>query len=168
MPTMTGRPFALLVQLLASVAIVTAPVFADGTKGTAVYKARSGPVTVTFTHAYLVKGPEIGGGGVIRRLVLATSDIGAALKACQSMMCTGGGIDQGMTVDFDAGPRLNYWFVANGQLIQYSGTAGRESATLTADAPDRVAGTLTFDAQGAGGPKVDVQFDARLVKELKK
>ena len=28
-----------------------------------------------------------------------------------------------MTVDFDAGPRLNYWVVANGQKIQYSGTA---------------------------------------------
>lgn len=168
MKTTTERPCALLVPVLATVAILTAPVFADGTKGTAVYKARSGSVSVTFTHAYLMKGPEIGGGGVIRRLVLATSDISAALKACQSMMCSDGGIDQGMTVDFDAGPRLNYWFVANGQLIQYSGTAARESATLTTDAPDRVAGTLAFDAQGAGGPKVDVQFDARLVKELKK
>jgi hypothetical protein len=147
---------------------MTAPAFADAARGTAAYKAKSGVVTVTFTHAYLMKGPDMVSGGVIRRLVLSTKDIGAALKACQSMMCSDGGIGEGITIDFDAGPRLNYWFVANDQLIQYSGTAKPDAAKLTTDSPTRIAGTISLDAQAAGGPKVDVQFDAALVKELKK
>lgn len=157
-------PAALLVGL----AIASAPLLADGAKGTATYKSRTGVVTVAFTHAYLMKGPDVMSGGVMRRLVLATSDISAALKACQSMMCSDGGIGEGMTVDFDAGPRLNYWFVARDQMIQYSGTATPDAAKLTTDSPARIAGTLSLDAQAAGGPKVDVQFDAALVKELKK
>lgn len=147
---------------------MTAPVFADAARGTATYKSRAGIVTVTFTHAYLMKGPDMMSGDVMRRLVLATSDISAKLKACQSMMCSDGGIGEGMTIDFDAGPRLNYWFVAKDQLIQYSGTAKPELATLTTDSPTRIAGTIKLDAQAAGGPTVDVQFDASLVKELRK
>ncbi len=136
-------------------------------KGTATYKGKR-EATVTFTHAYLVKQPELGGGQTIRRLVLSTEDVSAALEACKTPICTDGGIGEGMTVDFDSGPRLNYWFVASDQLIQYSGTAAAASATLTADSPSRLAGTLKFDASGAGGPVVDVTFDARLVLELGK
>jgi hypothetical protein len=73
-----------------------------------------------------------------------------------------------MTVDFDSGPRLNYWFVANDQLIQYSGTVEPTAAKLTTDTPTNLAGTLNIDATGAGGPNVQVEFDASLVKELKK
>jgi hypothetical protein len=39
---------------------------------------------------------------------------------------------------------------------------------LTTDSPSRLAGTLKFDASGAGGPVVDVTFDASLVLELSK
>lgn len=158
-------PAALIV---AGFALATAPLLADAASGTATYTSKTGVVTVTFTHAYLMKGPDMMSGGVMRRVVLATSDIGAKLKACQSMMCSDGGIGEGMTIDFDAGPRLNYWFVAKDQLIQYSGTAKPDAATLTTDSPTRIAGTISLDAQAAGGPKVDVQFDATLVKELKR
>jgi hypothetical protein len=137
-------------------------------RGTLKYEGKSGPVTVTVTHAYLFKGPDIVSGRTMRRLVLSTEDISAKLAACGSMMCSDGGIWEGMTVDFDAGPRLNYWFVANGQLIQYSGTADPASAKLSADAPDRLAGTLNLDGRTAGGPLVQVEFDARLVKDVKK
>lgn len=137
-------------------------------KGTLTYEAKSGPVVVTVKHAYLFKGPDVVSGATIRRLVLSTVDVSAKLKACQTMMCSDGGIGEGMTVDFDAGRRLNYWFVANGQLVQYSGTAELTSAKLTADAPDRLAGALSLDGRKAGGPLVQVEFDARLVKEVKK
>jgi hypothetical protein len=137
-------------------------------RGTLKYDSTSGPVTVTVTHAYLFKGPDIVSGQTMRRLVLATEDIAAKLESCESMMCSAGGISQGMTVDFDAGPRLNYWFVANGQRIQYSGTADPAAAKLSTDAPDRLAGTLNLDGRKAGGPLVQVEFDARLVKEVKK
>jgi hypothetical protein len=149
------------------VAASTTILFANA-KGTANYKSKKGPVTVTFKHAYLVKQPQIGGGPTMRRVVLSVEDVSAPLKACKTSMCTDGGIGDGMTVDFDAGPRLNYWFVANDQLIQYSGTLDLSSAKLTADTPTRLAGTLKFDAAAAGGATVDVTFDANLVLEVKK
>ena len=55
----------------------------------------------------------------------------------------------------------------NGQKIQYSGTEPRESLASTANDAKKVAGTLRFDKTSAGGPKVDVTFDAALVKDLK-
>jgi hypothetical protein len=149
------------------VAAASAVVFASA-KGAASYKSKKGPVTVTFKHAYLVKQPQIGGGPTIRRVVLSVEDVSAALKACKTSMCTDGGIGDGMTIDFDAGPRLNYWFVANDQLVQYSGTVEPSSAKLTTDTPTRLAGTVKFDAAGAGGPTVDVTFDANLALEVKK
>ena len=36
----------------------------------------------------------------------------------------------------------------------------------TANDAKRIAGKLAFDDAGAGGPKVDIEFDAALVKEL--
>jgi hypothetical protein len=141
---------------------------AGAAKGTLKYTSKSGPVEVAVKHAYLVKGPDIVTGQTMRRLVFSVDDITAKLAACNEMRCMDGGIGEGMTVDFDAGPRLNYWFVAKDQLIQYSGTAQPASATLTTDAPDRLAGTLRIDDRAAGGPLVEVEFDARLVKEVKK
>jgi hypothetical protein len=137
-------------------------------KGSLKYTSKSGPIEVAVKHAYLVKGPDIVTGQTMRRLVLSVEDISAKLAACNEMRCMDGGIGEGMTVDFDAGPRLNYWFVAKDQLIQYSGTVRPTAAKLTADAPDHLAGTLNIDDQGAGGPLVAVEFDARLVKEVKK
>jgi hypothetical protein len=149
------------------VAVSAATLVADAAKGTAAFTSKKGPVTVTFAHAYLMKGPDVASGKVIRRLVLSATDVSKALAACDKMSCADGGIGDGMTVDFDAGSRLNYWFVANDQLIQYSGTAEPSAAKLSTDSPTHVAGTISLDDTGAGGPKVDVQFDATLVKELK-
>jgi hypothetical protein len=36
---------------------------------------------------------------------------------CENMMCSDGGIEEGMTIDLDTGERVNCWFVANGQLV---------------------------------------------------
>ena len=160
-------PFARLLAVVFVLGSATAIVVASA-KGSANYTSKKGPVTVTFKHAYLVTQPEMGGGKPIRRLVLSVDDVTAALKACKTSMCTDGGIGDGMTVDFDSGPRLNYWFVANDQLVQYSGTVEPSAARLTTDTPARVAGTLKFDAAGAAGPTVDVTFDASLVLEVSK
>jgi hypothetical protein len=166
MHTLTGSRLIPLCLAMAVAATLPAVIFADVAKGTATYTAKSGPVTVTFKHAYLMKGPDVVSGKVIRRVVLSVADVGKALESCQSMMCSDGGIGDGMTIDFD-GPRLNYWFVAKDQLVQHSGTAAPTAAKLTTDTPARVAGTLSLDGTG-GGPKVQVEFDAALVKELKK
>ena len=69
------------------------------------------------------------------------------------MMCCDGDIVEGMTIDLDAGARLNYWFVADDQRVQYSGTAEPSSLKLSVDTPQRVAGGWDLDARAAGGPK---------------
>ena len=137
-------------------------------KGTIAYKGKTGTVNVVVRHAYLVKGPDLVTKKPIRRIVLSVADVAAALGACATMSCSDGGILEGMTVDLDAGPRLTYWFVANGQRIQYSGTARPDTLKLTTDTAARVAGRWVLDDSAAGGPTLDVTFDAPLVKTISK
>jgi hypothetical protein len=161
-----SRLLAATTAIILSAAVLAA---VGTAKGTATYKSKKGPVTVTFTHAALVVGPDVVTGKPMRRLVLSTKDVSAAIKACESMMsCSDGGIEEGLTVDFLGEPRLGFWFVANGQLVQHSGVIKPEVATLSTDRPDHLAGTLTFDQSASGGPSVAVTFDASLVKTLKK
>ena len=148
-------------------AFCTMPASARDGKGTLTFQSKSGPVVVAIAHAYLVKGPDLVTGKTIRRVVLSSADVAAALKSCATMMCSDGGIGEGMTIDLDAGPRINYWAVGNDQRVQHSGTAAPESLKLTTDTPQRVAGTWDLDARGSGGPLIKVEFDAALVKELK-
>lgn len=154
---------ALVVSLIVASAQGTAT-------GTARYTSKKGPITVTFTHAAAVSGTDAFSGKPMRRLVLSTRDVSGALKACDSMMrCSTGGLEEGMTLDVSPGePRYGYWFVANGQLVQYSGMVAPDALTLTTDSPTRLAGTLTLDQAGAGGPVVKVTFDAAVLKALGK
>ena len=95
------------------------------------------------------------------------ADTGTGTSA--SLSCASGIVLEGMTVDFDAGPRLNYWVVGNGQKIQYSGTARPdETLKLTADTAERLEGMLTIDDGAAGGAKVNVSFDATLSNQYSK
>lgn len=147
---------------LGSVAVAAA----DNAKGTASYQGKWGAIVVTIKHVYLVKGPDAMTGKIIRRLVLSSEDLSAKLRGCATMMCSDGDLGEGMTLDLDTGSRLDYWFVGNNQLVQYSSTADPASLTLTANTPERVAGKWELDNRAAGGPKVDVEFDATLIKEL--
>ena len=148
--------------------LFAAAAMADSAKGTATYQGKSGAIAVTIAHVYLVKGPDAMTGKLIRRLVLSSEDVSTKLSNCATMMCSDGDIGEGMTLDLDTGPRLNYWFVGSNQRVQYSGTADPATLALTADTPQRVAGKWTLDARAAGGPMVDVEFDATLIKELSK
>lgn len=159
---------ALGCTLSATIAFASAPAHADGAKGTITYQGKSGAIVVKLKHAYLVTGPDVVSGKTIRRVVLSVADVGAKLSACATMLCSDGDITEGMTIDFDAGPRLNYWFVGNDQLVQYSGTAEPASLKLTADTPQRLAGKWDYDGSAAGGPRVQIEFDALLVKEVTK
>jgi hypothetical protein len=123
---------------------------AGDAKGTLTYKAR----TANLKYAYLVKGSDAVSKQPIRRLILSATDLGAKISACRTLSCTDSDLNDGLSVNFDIGSRLNYWMVMNDQKIQYSGTQKPEALKTTAD-----------DA-AAGGPKVDVEFDAALVKEL--
>ena len=120
---------------------------ADGTAtGTLTYTSKSGAITMTPKYAYLVKGPDaVDTGKIIRHLILSPADLGAKIEACKTMGCTDSGLESGMTVDLDAGPRLNYWVVLNDQRVQYSGTEPPAALTLTTNTPARLAGKLVFD-----------------------
>jgi len=142
---------------------------ADGTaKGSLTYQAKVGPITMTPKFAYLVEGPDaVDKNMIIRHLIFSATDLGAKIAACNTMSCTDSGLGNGMTVDLDAGPRLNYWVVLNDQRVQYSGTARPAVLVLTTNTPARLAGKLSFDDAAAGGPKVDIEFDVPLLKEMK-
>jgi hypothetical protein len=155
--------------LTAIAAFLSGSAAAEPASGTINYQSKAGPIVINVAHVYLVKGPDAVTGKMIRELVIAPADIGAKVKACATISCVSGGLTEGMTVDFDAGPRLNYWVVANGQKVQYSGTAKPdETLKLTTDTADQLAGTLTIDDSKAGGAKVNIKFDAKTAKQFSK
>lgn len=136
---------------------------ADTGAGTLVYKGRS----AALKYAWLVSGPsDMEPGKTVRRLILSAADISAKLQACKTFSCTDGAVDEGATVDFSGGPRLNYWLAMNGQKVQYSGTARPDVFTARADDPAHLAGQLAIDDTGAGGPKLDAAFDVTRLKEF--
>ncbi len=133
-------------------------------KGNIGYKGR----TATLKYAWLVKGPlSSDPGKTVRRLIVSATDIGATLQACKTIMCADGQVAEGMTVDFDVGPRLNYWIALNGQKVQYSGTVKADAFAARANDNTHLAGKLAIDDVAAGGPKVDAEFNVVLVQEFK-
>ena len=160
-----GIFIGVLGALVCAVALLAAPVSAaDGeAKGTLSYKGK----TLALRHVYFIKGPdEVDTKKIIRRIILTGTDVEAKLRACRTMSCVGGQILEGIEIDLDAGPRLNYWLTLNNQLVQYSGTARPEVLKVAGQDPKRLAGTLAIDDTAAGGPKVDAEFAAALLKEI--
>ena len=129
--------------------------------GTLAYKGR----TVAFKYAWLVKGPYVRDPvRTVRRLILSANDIGAAIQACKTVSCVDGQVTEGMTVDFDVSPRLDYWVALNGQKIQYSGAAMPDAFSARANDPGHLAGKLAIDDVAAGGPRVEAEFDVTVFK----
>jgi len=158
------RPAVIALAALLTLASGSAMAAGGTASGIVAYKGQ----TLNVKHAYLVKGPDVvEKDKVIRRLILVAQDPGKKLEACKSMSCTQSEMGDGLSVDMDAGPRFGYWVALKGGMVQYSGTAKPVALAATADQPDRLAGKLTIDDSDSGGPKIDVQFDAPLVKELK-
>jgi hypothetical protein len=113
----------------------------------------------------MVRGPDaVDGKKTLRRLVLTAEDSAPAIARCATMSCVDAAVTEGMEVDFDAGPRLNYWIALDGQRIQYSGTAVPASFAATSNDQRRIAGRLSIDDSSAGGPAIDVELDAPLVR----
>jgi len=157
---LTAFVFAFLVASMpANVAIA-----ADNqAKGTLTYQTHS----VMLKYAWLVKGPyERDPGKTIRRLILSSNDIGPKLQACKTMTCASGQVTEGMTVDFDTPPRLDYWVAMNGQKVQYSYGAMPEAFVARINDAGHLAGNLAIDDVAAGGPKVDAEFDVNVFKEF--
>lgn len=136
---------------------------AGETSGTLVHKTR----TVTLEHAYLIKGPDATDTkSIIRRLVLSGRDISARIQECKTMSCAEGEVAEGLIVDLISGQRLNYWMAINNGLVQHSGTLRPTVLKASVDDGTRIAGKLSFDDTSAGGPKVEVDFEATILKEF--
>ena len=141
-------------------------VWAGEASGTLMHQARSGAIEVQLRHAYLVAGPNFENRPV-RVLVLSDTDLAPAIQRCDRLGCVSQEMMAGATVEFDAGPRLAYWFVANGQRVQHSGTARPATMALSQDSAKHLAGRWTLPA-GSAGPNGNVSFDATLLKTFSK
>jgi len=164
-----GNALRLWVATLgACIALFVNLAHADTASGTISYQSKVGPILVNVKNVYFVKGPDAVSGKTIRHLIFSSADLSAKIKGCVKISCTDSDLNEGMTVDLDAGPRLNYWVVGNGQRVQYSGTAKPETLELTTDTAQRIAGKLTIDDSGSGGAKASVDFDATMMKAFEK
>jgi len=123
--------------------------------------------TVALKYAYFVKGPDnLDSQKILKRIVLSGVDIGAKIQACTTMSCVDGTLTEGVMVDLDGGPRMNYWMAINDAKVQYSGTHEVSALKVSADDAKHLAAKLSFDDNAMGGPKVDADFDAALLKEF--
>jgi len=124
-----------------------------------------GKLTVEFKHVYLVSAPV--DGKPARRLIFSAKDIGTGIVKCATISCATNDLKEGLELEIDTGARMNLWAVANGQKVQHSDTAPRASLATSVDSGDTVAGTLAVDRSGIGGPKINVEFKAKLTKAFK-
>ena len=155
----------LTATLLAPIASVKA---AEKAKGSVTYKGPKKTFTIALTHAYLVKGPDtFDEKKTVRRIVFTTTDFSAAIKGADKLDGFDGKLMEGIIIGLD-GPRLTYWLVLNDQLVQSSGVVEPSSLKAKANSADRVAGKLVFDDSKSDGPKIDVEFDAPLLKSFTK
>src|SRR5262245_48995736 len=138
----------------------------DSVKGSLVYKGKTAEHRATINHVYLVKGPDtIEPKKIGRVLIFSADDLGEKLRACATVSCAEQLVTEGFTIGFDTTPFLKFWMALEKGKVQTSGPANAKAFTPTVDTPERLAGTLRFDSFGA---KVDVQFDAALLKTFAK
>ena len=154
----------VLVFLAASVPPKVATSADNQAKGTLEYKTYS----LMLKHAWLLKGPsEMDPRKTIRRLILSANDISPKLQECTTMRCASGQVTEGMTVDFDIPPRLDYWIAVSDQKVQYSYGAMPEAFVARINDAGHLAGKLTINHVRAGGQKVDAEFDVTVFKEFR-
>lgn len=136
-------------------------------KGSLTFVHKGKPVTVKLRHAYLVKGPDLVDPAVhIRRLVFSGPELAAGIQATENMLGLEGTVREGMTVDLVPGGELRYWLGIRDGYVQHSGAVTAAALKAIQDAPDHLAGKLSFDDGATGGARVEVEFDASLVKEF--
>lgn len=154
--------FSALAVLLAVVA--PASHAADKAVGTLKYKTDS----LALKYAWLVRGPdEMDASKTTLRIYLTDTDVGAKIKACRTLSCADGAMNDGVMVDFSDARHLGYSLRTNGGRQQYSGGTDPSAFTLSVNKPDHLAGKLHIDDAAAGGAKVDAEFDLTLASTFK-
>ncbi len=163
---MAGRRRSCLTVVSLAALISSAALVAGDAKGTLSYKTNATDYVLELKYAYLIKRPDpFDPKATSRSLVFTTRDIAAEIKACAAFSCVNGALSDSLHVDL-VKPFLTFWLVLNNQRVQTSGPVNLAALETTVDTPTRVAGRLTFAITAGGGPKVDVEFDAALVKDF--
>lgn len=137
--------------------------------GVAAAQTASGTVefpkaSVTVNHAYLITANE--GGKTVRRVIISATDLASKITKCDVMACASDELKQGIEIEMDGGDKLSVFAVVD-KKTQMTVTAPRSSFNATANAGEAVAGALAVDATSKDGPKINVQFDAKLTKAFK-
>ncbi|MEZ4905963.1 MAG: hypothetical protein R2822_31450 [Spirosomataceae bacterium] len=143
----------------------------DKADGTLAYKGKSKTFNMAIKYVYLVEGPDTFTPSERNlRLLFSAKDISKEIKAATMLRHTDSALTdgEGFQIDLVKGPRYHYWMVLNGGLVQYSGTIPLENFVTSVKTPTHVAGTFKQDNAGAGGPTIDVTFDATLLKKFDK
>ena len=142
----------IAIVLLASVEVRAS----EKATGSVAFKTWSGAIR----YAALVRGPdEMDPARTVLRIYLSSADIGEKIKACKTLSCADKALDDGAMVDFSDSRHLGYAVKLNGSRAQYSGGTDADAFALTTSKPDHLAGKVHIDDSGAGGAKVDAQFD---------
>jgi hypothetical protein len=152
--------------LLSSILLLasSAALAADKASGTVTLKTHSSAVK----YGWLVRGPdEMDASKTVLRIYLSSADIGAKIKACHTLSCADGALEDGAMVDFSDARHLGYALRVNGGLSQYSGGTDAQAFTLSTNKPDLLAGKVHIDDAAVGGGKVDAEFDLMLANTFK-
>lgn len=163
--TMKKTIHSALSPLLAMVSfLILTPLLIIPVKGQAsgklTYKSANKTIEIPLQNVVFLSGPDpFEKDKMIRRLVFSEKDLSGGLTTCNDINCLDS-IMEGIQFDLNNTARINYWLSLDNQKIQYSGTAPREVLVLLTDKPDRLTGTLRLDNTGAGGPVVEITFDA--------
>ncbi len=137
---------------------------ADKANGTVSFKTYSTAVK----YGWLVRGPdEMDPNKTILRIYLSSVDIDAKIRACNTLSCADGALDDGAMIDFGNATHLGYALRLNDELVQYSGGTNAQAFTLSAKQPDHLAGKVHIDDSAIGGGKVDAEFDLTLTRTFK-
>lgn len=147
-----------------ALAASTAALAADSGSGTISFQGHAGAIK----HAWMVRGPdEMDNSKSILRLYLSSADIGAKIKACKTLSCADAALEDGAMVDYGDARHLGYAVRLDGERVQYSGGTDGDAFKLSTSTPDHLAGKLHIDDSGAGGAKVDADFDVGLANTFK-
>ncbi len=137
---------------------------ADQASGRVSFKSYSTAVK----YGWLVRGPdEMDPNKTVLRIYLSSVDIGAKIRACSTLSCADGALDDGAMIDFGDATHLGYALRLNGELVQYSGDTNAQAYTLSTNRPDHLTGDLHVDDSAVGGGKVDAEFDLTLTRTFK-
>jgi hypothetical protein len=140
----------------------------ENASGKLTYKGKSKSFDVALKHAYFISGPDtFDHNKIIRRLIISDKNLVDRINTCTTMRCPDQYMD-GIQLDLDAAKKVLYWVVLDNQKVQYSGTAVMEALELTTNTAEKIAGKIKIDDSAAGGPTLDVTFDASLLKAYTK